>query len=83
MVLWCCVAAAVVLALNVVHALQHSALIPSLIFIGVTLFLLLRWTQVILAKDANQRFYRRWWAALATAVICTLADEMESVLFQS
>jgi hypothetical protein len=62
-------AAVVVLAVNVVHALQHGALIPSLVFIGVALFLLLRWAQIFLAEDDDQRFYHRWWAALAAAVI--------------
>jgi hypothetical protein len=40
-----------------------------LLFIGVAVFLLLRWAQVLLAKGDEQRFYHRWWAALAAAVI--------------
>jgi hypothetical protein len=62
-------AAVVVLAVSVVHALQHGVLVPSLVFIGVALFLLLRWAQVLPAKGDEQRFYHRWWAALAAAVI--------------
>ena len=62
-------AAAVVIILNVLHASEQGYAIPMLVFIGVALFLLLRWAQVILAKVADQRFYHRWWAALAIAVI--------------
>jgi hypothetical protein len=62
-------AAAVVVILNVIHTAGHGYFIPTLIFIGVALFLLLRWTQVILAKDADQRFCLRWWMALPAALL--------------
>jgi hypothetical protein len=62
-------AAVVVLAVNVVHALQHGALLPSLVFIGVTLFLLLRWAQVLLAEDDDQPVSLRWWIALLAALV--------------
>jgi hypothetical protein len=62
-------AAVAVVVLNAFHAAQHGSAIPMLVFIGVTLFLLLRWAQVFLAEAGDQRFYHRWWAALAPAVI--------------
>ncbi|MBK9093330.1 MAG: hypothetical protein IPM84_11220 [Anaerolineae bacterium] len=40
-----------------------------LVFIGFTLFLLLRWTQVILAKGVARNFYYRWWMALVAALV--------------
>jgi hypothetical protein len=58
-----------IIILNTVHASQHGFAIPMLVFIAVAVFLSLRWAQVIHAKDADQRFYHRWWAALAAAVI--------------
>jgi hypothetical protein len=62
-------AAVVVVILNSIHSFEDGSGIPMLVFIGVTLFLLLRWAQVFLAEDGDQRFYHRWWAALAAAVI--------------
>jgi hypothetical protein len=61
--------AVVVVVLNAIHASQNGSAIPMLLFIGVAVFLLLRWAQVFLAGDGDQRFYHRWWAALAAAVI--------------
>lgn len=62
-------AAVVVLAVNVVHASQHGALIPMLVFIGVTLFLLLRWAQDTLVKERDQPFYLRWWVSLVITLV--------------
>jgi hypothetical protein len=57
--------AVVVVLLNAIHSSMHGAVLPMLVFIGVALFLLLRWAQVLLAKGDEQRFFHRWWAALA------------------
>ena len=62
-------AAVVVVVVNALHAAAHGFGIPMLVFIGFTLFLLLRWTQVILAKGVDQNFYYRWWMALVAALV--------------
>lgn len=69
------VAAVVTVAVNAVHAFEHGFAIPMLVFIGVSLFLLLRWAQVKSAEasresdDESGRFYHRWWAALLAALV--------------
>ena len=62
-------AAVVVIVLNTIHSFMQGVVLPMLVFIGVAVFLLLRSAQVIQAKDAEQRFYHRWWMALIAAVI--------------
>jgi hypothetical protein len=61
--------AVVVVVLNAIHASQNGSAIPMLLFIGVAVFLLLRWAQVIHAKDADRRFYHRWWMALLVSLV--------------
>ncbi|MEM7118426.1 MAG: hypothetical protein AAF614_38740 [Chloroflexota bacterium] len=70
-------AAVVTVILNAIHASDHGFAIPMLVFIGVSLFLLLRWAQVKLAKaDTNSRsdmpFYYRWWVALFASLVSVL-----------
>jgi hypothetical protein len=68
-------AAAVVVVLNVIHAAGHGYFIPTLVFIGVALFLLLRWAQVkaLEARTESEngfgRFYYSWWIALLAALV--------------
>ncbi|MBI5030781.1 MAG: phospholipase [Chloroflexi bacterium] len=62
-------AAVVVVVVNAIHAAVHGFVIPMLVFVGFALFLLLRWTQVILAKGVDQNFYYRWWMALVAALV--------------
>jgi hypothetical protein len=68
-------AAAVVVVLSVIHAAGHGYFIPTVVFIGVALFLLLRWAQVKAleanteSEDAVIRFYHRWWIALLAALV--------------
>jgi hypothetical protein len=62
-------AAVVVVVLNAIHSSMHGAALPMLVFIGVAVFLLLRWMQVILKTETEQRFYHRWWMALVAAVV--------------
>jgi haloalkane dehalogenase len=63
--------AIVVVILNSIFSAQNGFLAPVLVFVGVTVFLLIRWAQIKrLEKDAaagevNVRFYHRWWMALA------------------
>jgi hypothetical protein len=68
-------AAVTVVALNALHASEHGFAIPMLVFIGVALFLLLRWAQVKSleaypeSENAVGRFYHRWWMALLAALV--------------
>ncbi len=70
-------AAILIVVLNAVHASEHGFAIPMLVFIGVALFLLLRWAQVKLAEaylvsnSGNAPFYHRWWTALLAALVGT------------
>jgi hypothetical protein len=68
-------AAFVVVILNSIHAFEYGFAIPMLVFIGVTLFLLLRWAQVR-SSEANTEnknmaihFYYRWWMALIVSLV--------------
>ena len=54
-------------ALNTVHVSENDFAIPMLIFIGLSLYLLLRWAQIIKIEDLKIReskkknyFYKRW-----------------------
>jgi hypothetical protein len=68
-------AAVVVVILNSIHSFEHGFAIPMLMFIGVTLFLLLRWAQVKSSEAKTEiengvgHFYRRWWIALIASLV--------------
>lgn len=68
-------AAVAVVALNALFASEEGFEIPMLIFIGVALFLLLRWAQVKAMdalsanEDAEPRWVHRWWVALVAALV--------------
>ena len=54
-------------ALNTVHVSENDFAVPMLIFIGLSLYLLLRWAQIFKIKDFEIRepkkqkyFYKRW-----------------------
>ncbi len=54
-------------ALNTVHVRENDFAVPMLIFIGLSLYLLLRWAQIFKIKDFEIRepkkqkyFYKRW-----------------------
>ncbi len=56
-------------ALNTVHVSENNFAIPMLIFIGLSLYLLLRWAQIFKIEDLKIResgkqkyFYKRWFA---------------------
>ena len=58
-----------IVALNTVHVSEHDFAIPMLIFIGLSLYLLLRWTQILKIEDLKIRepkkqnyFHKRWFA---------------------
>ena len=59
--------------LNVVHVSEHDFAIPMLIFIGLSLYLLLRWAQILKIKDfelseSNEQkyFHKRWFAVVVS-----------------
>jgi hypothetical protein len=75
-------AAIVVVVLNGIHAAghgyfaaEHAYIIPTLVFIGIALFLLLRWAQVKWLESSaaidkpGAPFYLRWWMALIAALV--------------
>ena len=56
-------------ALNTIHVSEHDFAIPMLIFIGLSLYLLLRWAQILKIEDLKIRepkkqnyFHKRWFA---------------------
>ena len=58
-------------ALNTVHVSENGFAVPMLIFIGLSLYLLLRWAQIFKIKDFEIRepkkqkyFYKRWFTIL-------------------
>ena len=76
------VSAVAVVVLNASHVAQHGAAIPMLIFIGVTLYLLLRWAQVQLGGNGQvERFYERAWASLAGTAVGVLIVILSGVIW--
>ena len=58
-------------ALNTVHVSENDFAVPMLIFIGLSLYLLLRWAQIFKVKDfeigepkKQKYFYKRWFAVV-------------------
>ena len=56
-------------ALNTAHVREHDFAIPMLIFIGISLYLLLRWAQIFKVEELKVRqpkkqkyFHKRWFA---------------------
>lgn len=62
-------AAAIVVGLNTLESFQHGYLVPMLIFVGVSVFLLLRWAQVKRTEVAEAGLLQRWWIGLGAALI--------------
>jgi hypothetical protein len=60
-----------IVALNTVHVNEHDFAIPMLIFIGLSLYLLLRWAQILKIEDLKIRepkkqkyFHKRWFTVV-------------------
>ncbi|MCH1415594.1 MAG: hypothetical protein L7T98_03745, partial [Candidatus Actinomarina sp.] len=60
-----------IVALNIVHVSEHDFAIPMLIFIGLSLYLLFRWAQILKIEDLKTRepkkqkyFHKRWFAVV-------------------
>lgn len=68
-------AAAAVFILNALHSYQHGWGMAMLVFVGTTLFMLLRLRQtkateaVLQSGNGEAKFYHRWWAALLAVVV--------------
>ena len=58
--------AAAVFILNTFHSFQHSFGLPMLVFVGATLFMLLRLWQM---QSSGTEPYHRWWAALLISLV--------------
>ena len=61
--------------LNTVHVSENDFAVPMLIFIGLSLYLLLRWAQIFKVKDFEIRepkkqkyFYKRWFAVVLSVL---------------
>lgn len=67
--------AVVIVILNSIFSYQDGFVVPMLVFVGVSVFLMIRWAQIKrLEKEAAAgaviiRFYHRWWMALALTFI--------------
>jgi hypothetical protein len=69
-------ATVLVIAFNVAESVTHGYLLPSLIFIGVSVILLLLWAQAEWKKlnpsqsdDAPRPMYLRWWATIPATLV--------------
>ncbi len=68
-------AAIVVVVVNVIHSIAHGWLVPSFVFIGVSLLLLLFWAQDIIRKENTESdivespVYLTWWVALGITLV--------------
>lgn len=64
--------AVAVVVLNVIHSVLHGWLVPSFVFIGISLILLLLWAQNLYREaniDGKNPLYLRWWAAIGATVV--------------
>ena len=65
-------------ALNTVHVIENDFAIPMLIFIGLSLYLLLRWAQIFKIEDLKiretkkQKYFHKRWFAVALSIFGVL-----------
>ena len=65
-------------ALNTAHVREHDFAIPILIFIGISLYLLLRWAQIFKIEDLKiretkkQKYFHKRWFAIALSIFGVL-----------
>ena len=65
-------------ALNTVHVSENDFAIPMLIFVGLSLYLLLRWAQILKIEDLKireskkQRYFHKRWFAVALSIFGVL-----------
>ncbi len=82
--------AVVFIGFNIVESILHGFFVPSLVFISVSVFLLVRWAQVEwrkanVASNTANPIYLRWWAAIlitliAVAIVPLVGEARESDL---
>lgn len=70
------ITAAIFIGFNVVESILHGFFVPSLVFISISVFLLLRWAQGEWHKanpsansETGNPIYVRWWAAILVTLI--------------
>jgi hypothetical protein len=67
-----------IVALNTVHVNEHDFAIPMLIFIGLSLYLLLRWAQILKIEDLKirepkkQKYFHKRWFTVALSIFGVL-----------
>ena len=67
-----------IVALNTVHVSEHDFAIPMLIFIGLSLYLLLRWAQILKIEDLKirepkkQKYFHKRWFTVALSIFGVL-----------
>ena len=67
-----------IVALNTVHVNEHDFAIPMLIFIGLSLYLLLRWAQILKIEDLKirepkkQKYFHKLWFAVLLSIFGVL-----------
>ena len=67
-----------IVALNTVHVREHDFAIPMLIFIGLSLYLLLRWAQILKIEDLKirepkkQKYFHKRWFTVALSIFGVL-----------
>ena len=65
-------------ALNTIHVSEHDFAIPMLIFIGLSLYLLLRWAQILKIEDLKirepkkQKYFHKLWFAVLLSIFGVL-----------
>ena len=65
-------------ALNTVHVSEHDFAIPMLIFIGLSLYLLLRWAQILKIEDLKirepkkQKYFHKLWFSVLLSIFGVL-----------
>ena len=65
-------------ALNTVHVSENDFAIPMLIFVGLSLYLLLRWAQIFKIEDLKireskkQKYFHKRWFAVAFSIFGVL-----------
>ncbi len=65
-------------ALNTVHVSENDFAIPMLIFVGLSLYLLLRWAQILKIEDlkiresSKQKYFHKRWFAVALSIFGVL-----------
>ena len=81
------IGALLVVLFNLGESILHGFLLPSLIFIAVSVFLLLRWAQIEWLKahpaksdDADTPIYLKWWVSIPVTIVLVRAYDTRRAL---